>query len=142
MEDDRRINSHGIYSFIVCGQIYHKLNMTQNAECVIQRSQYGQLYFLDPNGATNERVNNPLNAGVSPALMKLPEHIIRACNGYVQGYIMMPEVEEKVNHRISTQGISPPYVKLLFRQPEQADHRRFNIPACYEVCAVFPPNVD
>ena len=61
MEDDRTIHSHGIYSFVVCGQVYHKMNMTahptQNIQGVFERPQYGQLYFLDPDNAVNERVH-------------------------------------------------------------------------------------
>ncbi|GBP88596.1 hypothetical protein EVAR_25095_1 [Eumeta japonica] len=49
VEDDRTINSRGIYSFIVCGQVYHKMNMaahpTQNDEGVFERPLHGQLYF-------------------------------------------------------------------------------------------------
>ncbi|GBP31298.1 hypothetical protein EVAR_31423_1 [Eumeta japonica] len=146
VEDDRTINSRGIYSFIVCGQVYHKMNMvahpTQNDEGVFERPLYGQLYFLDPDDAVNERVNHPLNSGISSSLMELLEYIIRARNGYVQGYRMMRDVEEDINRLSSAQCISPPYVKLLFRQPEQADRERYNIPVCNEVCAVFTLNAD
>lgn len=45
-----------------------------------------------------------------------------------------------MNRLTSAQGLPPPYVKLLFRLPDQADRKRFNIPACNEVCAVFTLN--
>ncbi|GBP88597.1 hypothetical protein EVAR_25096_1 [Eumeta japonica] len=54
---------------------------------------------------------------------------------------MMRDVED-INRLSFAQGISPPYVKLLFRQPEQADRGRYNIPVCNEVCAVFTLNAD
>lgn len=146
VEDDRTINSHGIYSFIVCGQVYHKMNMaahpTQNDVGVFERPQYGQLYFLDPDEAENERINHPFNSGITTSMMKLLEFIIRAQNRYAQGYIMMREVEDEMNRLTSAQGLPPPYVKLLFRLPDQADRRRFNIPACNEVCAVFTLSAD
>ncbi|GBP65114.1 hypothetical protein EVAR_5260_1 [Eumeta japonica] len=115
---------------------------TQNDEGVFERPLHGQLYFLDPDDAVNERVNHPLNSGISSSLMELLEYIIRARNGYVQGYRMMRDVEEDINRLSFAQGISPPYVKLLFRQPEQADRGRYNIPVCNEVCAVFTLNAD
>ena len=52
LEDDRTINSHGIYSFTVCGQIYHKINVathpTQNTQGDYERSHYRQFYFFRP----------------------------------------------------------------------------------------------
>lgn len=48
-----------------------------------------------------------------------------------------------MNRLTSAHGLlPPPYVKRLFRLPDEADHRRFNIPACNEVCAVFTLNAD
>ncbi|GBP60013.1 hypothetical protein EVAR_41295_1 [Eumeta japonica] len=112
VEDDRTINSRGIYSFIVCGQVYHKMNMaahpTQNDEGVFERPLHGQLYFLDPDDAVNERVNHPLNSGISSSLMELLEYIIRARNGYVQGYRMMRDVEEDINRLSFAQDIHLP----------------------------------
>ncbi|CAG5035773.1 unnamed protein product [Parnassius apollo] len=105
---------------------------TQNDFGVFERPLYGQLYFLDPDEAVNERVNHPLNSGITTSMMKLLEFIIRAHNRYVQGYIMMREVEDEMNRLTSAQGLPPPYVKLLFRVPDQVDRRRFNIPACNE----------
>jgi len=55
---------------------------------------------------------------------------------------MMREIEDEINRLDSAQGLSPSYVKLLFRLPNQVDRRRFNIPACNEVCAVFTLNAD
>lgn len=78
---------------------------TQNDVGVFERPQYGQLYFLDPDEAVNERVNHPLNSGITTSMMKLLEFIVRAQNRYAQGYIMMREVEDEMNRLTSAQGL-------------------------------------
>lgn len=89
----------------------------------------------------NERVNNPLNYGVSVPLMNLLETIIRLHNSFVQGF-MMTEVEEELNKHAAEERTEPSYVKLLFALPEAADHRRYIIPLQNDVCAVITLNAD
>ena len=71
--DDRTINSRNIFSFKVAGQIYHKINLSahppQSTESEIEPPSYGQMYFLDPNEAVEERLARPLNYGISHNLM-------------------------------------------------------------------------
>ena len=146
VDDNRTINNRGIYTFIAAGNVYHKINVaahpTQNSQGEFERPRYGQMYFLDNEDAVNERVNIPLNNGISVPLMNLLEGIIRSQNPFVQGFMMMREVEEEVNQRAAEERTEPPYVKLLFALPEGADHRRYNIPFQNDVCAVVTLNAD
>jgi len=141
---DRTINSYCIYSFIVCGQVYHKIYITahptQNDVGVFERPLYWQL--LNANEAVNQRDNNPFNSRTSTSTMELLEFIIPTKNLYVQGSVMMRQVEDEFSRLTSTQGLLPTYVKLLLRLTDQADGRSFNIPERNEVCAVFTLNAN
>ena len=146
VDDERNINNRGIYSYIASGQVYHKLNLaahpTQNSAGEFERPQYGQMYFLDNEDAVNERLLNPINHGISRDLLDLLEHILRSVNPFINGYMMMREVEKEANARAIAQGEQPPYIELLFAPPDLADPRRFNIPLQNEVCAVVTLTAD
>ena len=83
------INNRGIYSYIASGQVYHKINMaahpTQNSRGKFERPQYGQIYFLDNDDAVSERLNNPINHGISESLVNLLEQVIRSQNPFIEG---------------------------------------------------------
>ena len=122
VDDDRTINSHGIYSFLAAGQVYQKMNMavnpTQNVKGEFKSPQYGQMYFLDSDDAVTEQLKHPLNHEISQSLINLLEQIIRSTNYFAQTFMMMREVEEKVNRRATEEGHAPPYVRLIFTSPE------------------------
>ncbi|XP_055860289.1 uncharacterized protein LOC129921730 [Biomphalaria glabrata] len=146
VDDDRTINSHGIYSFIAAGMIYHKINLavhpTQNPNGDYERPQYGQLYFLDPDDAVNERIHHPYNSDINQDLMNRLEKIIRAVNCFAQAFKMMREVETETRQLASANRIAPPHVRLLFTNPDGFDIRRYNVPSSNEVCAVLTLNAD
>ena len=146
VDDDRTINNRGVYSYIAAGQVYHKFNIaahpTQNSEGIFERSQYGQLYFLDNEDAVNEHSNNSINHGISRDLLNLLEKVLRSVNPFVRGFMMMREVEDEINARAIAEGEEPPYVKLLFAIPDATDPKRFDIPQQNEVCAVVTLNAD
>ena len=111
VSDDRTINSRNIFSFKVAGQIYHKINLaahpSQTTEGEIEPPSYGQMYFLDPNEAVEERLAHPLNYGISHNLMNLLEEILRDSNDYAKGYEKMREVEDNSNQLAASLGQQP-----------------------------------
>ena len=72
------------------------------------------MYFLDNEDAVSERMNNPINHGISKDLLDLLEHILRSVNPFVNGYMIMREIEEEANLRAIAEGEQPPYIKLPF----------------------------
>lgn len=59
------------------------------------------MYFLDPDNSADEWLTRLLNYISSHKLIELSEHIIRALNGYAQGYMMMREVTAEINRELS-----------------------------------------
>lgn len=118
--DDRTFNNKGIHSFTVGGQVYHKMNIsaqpTENPEGEPERPRYGQMYFIDPEIAVTERMNEPepTNQGINYELMHVMEQIMRTQNPFSQAYMMMREVVDENNLRAADIGIQPPHVHLVF----------------------------
>ena len=51
-------------------------------------------------------------------------------------------MEDDINQRAAVLGLQPPNVQLIFTVPDGVDYRRFNPPACNEVCVVLTLNAD
>ena len=88
ISDNQTINSRNIFSFKVAGQIYHKINLaahpSQTTEGEIEPPSYGQMYFLDPNEAVEERLKHPLNYEISHSLMHLLEELLKESKDYTK----------------------------------------------------------
>ncbi|XP_054289208.1 uncharacterized protein LOC129004674 [Macrosteles quadrilineatus] len=144
--DDRTFNSKGIYTFTAGGQVYHKLNLAaqpvSNSEGDLERPRYGQMYFIDPETAVAERMNEPMNQGINQELIQILEEVMRSQNPFSQAFMMMREIVEENNQRAAALGVQPPHVHLLFAERAGDDPRRFNSPTYNEVAAVITLNAD
>ena len=70
---------------------------SQTTEGEIEPPLYGQMYFLNPNEAVEERLTHSLNHGISRDLMNILEEILRDTNDYAKGYGKVCEVDEDTN---------------------------------------------
>ncbi|XP_054287814.1 uncharacterized protein LOC129003542 [Macrosteles quadrilineatus] len=144
--DDRTFNSKGIYTFTAGRQVYHKLNLAaqpvSNSEGDLERPRYGQMYFIDPETAVAERMNEPMNQGINQELIQILEEIMRSQNPFSQAFTMMREIVEENNQRAEALGVQPPHVHLLFAERAGDDSRRFNSPTYNEVAAVITLHAD
>lgn len=64
MDDDKTINSHGIYTFVAASQLYHKIIIASNPieknKGKSERPQHGQMYSLESDDAVAERIKDLL----------------------------------------------------------------------------------
>lgn len=121
--------SGGPQAFIVQGQLYH---MTASAINVNDPQPiYSQLYFLDPEYATKERLANKYNEGCRPNIVKTIEDCLREINPYAQAYKTMKEVIDSTpTDKITT-------IEMWIVKDRTKDNRRYNLPTCNEVAAIF-----
>ena len=126
----------GPFSFRVQGQVY---SMVSSAVPENQCPSYGQLYFIDSEEATQIRINDQRNEQCDPSLFAELDHMIRSdCgNPYARMYANMKEKCDSESAAAATEGRRAMQVSLRFFKQEKSDLRRFNLPTCKEVAAVF-----
>ena len=75
LSDDRTINIRKFFSFKAAGQIYRRIDYcgtpTQTTQSDFGLPSYGQMYFLDPNEAVEERLAHTLSYWISRHIMIL-----------------------------------------------------------------------
>lgn len=125
----------GPYCFKIHGQVYHFAGPLHPDPG--QRPAFGQIYILDTDQATDERLGNPANADCDPAVMAELSSLLLRTNPYAQAYKMMAEVEEKENSEAAKEVRHPGCVRLIFDISTTKDPRRYNLPQANEVAVVF-----
>ncbi|KAK9679576.1 PIF1-like helicase [Popillia japonica] len=88
----REIPGQGPFVYAVQGQIYHHYS-----DININREQqnFGPVYYLDPEEAIQQRVNNAGENNVNPALIRLIEDELRNVNPYARVYNHLHRVYEE-----------------------------------------------
>ena len=109
-----------------------------------QNPSYGQLYFIDSAEARQLRVDDPRNEKCESSLFGELDNMIRVeCrNPYAQLYMTMKQKIECERLTAKREGREELKVSLRFFKQDKTDLRRYNMPTCKEVAAVFVCNDD
>ncbi|KAK9704013.1 hypothetical protein QE152_g28560 [Popillia japonica] len=73
----RNIPGNGPFVYAIQGQIYHHYS---DVNVNRDRQNYGPIYYLDPQEAIQQRINNAGEINVNPALIELIENELRDVN--------------------------------------------------------------
>uniref|UniRef100_UPI00358F89E5 uncharacterized protein n=1 Tax=Myxine glutinosa TaxID=7769 RepID=UPI00358F89E5 len=116
------------------GQPYH-LTSAQEAP-QDQTPQYAQLYILDTNEAMQQRLNDPRNEVLRPAVLQLLQNEILAVNQYAQQYQNMGQIlqRERQTAAANNQPVQP--VRMIIAKRPFQD-RRYDDPTTAEIAAVY-----
>lgn len=112
--------------FIVHGQVHHLTQNGLNGE----KPLYSQLYFLDPEFANDERMNNANNKPCKREIMQYISTILLEINPFAHAFKMMKQLLDENENSRST-------IQMWITKDRQQDPRRYNLPVANEVAAVF-----
>ena len=120
----------------ICGQIYHNVSSLypENND----KRNNGQLYILDNDLATNDRLNtiNDDNDIHSKTLSML-DNLLRSKNPYVHSYKMMYEVDQEGIAKCKDNNLQKREIQMILTRHPHKDKNRYNIAACNEVAVVL-----
>jgi hypothetical protein len=122
----------GVYAYKIHGQMYHRIStLHPNPN---QQHRYAQLYIIDSELALQERMNmiqpHPDDQEVFQEILDSLGRHLAQINPYARQYTSMQERERDYN--------PDTFRMYLSRQLTTFQHpRRFNLPACGEVAAIF-----
>ncbi len=119
--------STGPQAFVIHGQIYHLTSQSLESE---EKPVYAQLYMLDPEFATQERLHNEHNKDCREDIFEAINTILYDISPFAQAYSMMKDV-------LKEKGNEDHCVKMYITKDRQCDLRRYNLPVANEVAAVF-----
>ncbi|KAG5863313.1 hypothetical protein JTB14_024440 [Gonioctena quinquepunctata] len=94
----------GLWSFTICGQIYHFLDNIPNTQDLVQPC-LNKIYFLDVEDALMRR-NSFAKDMIDPTLMRIIELSLRNVNPYIQAYKTMgDELNERRAQNLEVENI-------------------------------------
>ncbi|XP_075188624.1 uncharacterized protein LOC142288848 [Anomaloglossus baeobatrachus] len=125
----------GPYCFKIHGQIYHRTG-TLHPE-MGQTPKYAQLYILDPNEATEQRLTVHENKKCNTEMMHQIAQLLQQINPFAAAYRMLKDVEAEEEQKAITYGTSMPSIVMAIKQERGQDPRRYNKPRISEVAVVF-----
>jgi len=101
---------YGPYCFRINGQIYHRSGAL-HPENDDQR-KFAQLYILDPEVASAQRLSLPENTNCNPILMNELSTFIAQNNPFADACKMLYEVENESIQDVKTNNLEPPKVSM------------------------------
>ncbi|XP_075194167.1 uncharacterized protein LOC142294949 [Anomaloglossus baeobatrachus] len=125
----------GPYCFKIHGQIYHRTG-TLHPE-MGQTPKYAQLYILDLNEATEQRLTVHENKKCNTEMMHQIAQLLQQINPFAAAYRMLKDVEAEEEQKAITYGTSMPSIVMAIKQERGQDPRRYNKPRISEVAVVF-----
>lgn len=129
----------GPYCFRIHGQIYHKATTLHPAPG--ERRKYAQLYILDPDEATNRRMNIAGNTNCNSSIMYTLGQFMSKHNQLAKAYKMLYEVEMEAENEARQKGIAPYSISMAIKYDRSMDKNRYNVPRANEVAVIFQ-NID
>ena len=133
------IPGHGPYCFKISGEVYHLatsallLNPTQPQQATPQPS-YGQLFALDPDGATAYRMSVATNSECNRMIMATIDQVLRQLNPYAAEYKRLHEVTQEEEARANGLAIPAIQYELRLMRNSRDDQRRYNLPTTNKEC--------
>jgi hypothetical protein len=126
---------YGPYCFRINGQIYHRSGAL-HPENDDQR-KFAQLYILDPDEATEQRMQITENSRCHRTLMQSLSEFMAENNPFAEACKMMFEVEKECLAEAALLGVEPPKISMAIVQDRNSDMRRYNAPKVNEVAVIF-----
>ncbi|XP_075207808.1 LOW QUALITY PROTEIN: uncharacterized protein LOC142312705 [Anomaloglossus baeobatrachus] len=102
-----------------------------------QTPKYAQLYILDPNEATEQRLTVHENKKCNMEMMHQIAQLLQQINPFEAAYRMLKDVEAEEDQRAITYGTTMPSIVMAIKQECGQDPRRYNKPRISEVAVVF-----
>ncbi|VDK42808.1 unnamed protein product [Cylicostephanus goldi] len=125
----------GPYCYRIHGQVYHFVGPLDPEPGT--RRQYGQLYILDTDDATAERLGNPANEGCDPLTMRELTAWFHTHNEYAASFKMMGDIVAEEERKAQLEQRAAPKIRMIFDSGRGFDRRRYNVPVTNEVAVVF-----
>ena len=135
---DSNLRPHDI--MVVQGEFMHN-SSTLHSNRADGLRQYGAVYTLDSEEATEERMRNPYNSGLEKDVLKLLGTMLDRCNPYSQAYKRMYELEQEL---IALYGDTMSRAVMYITGPKPHQHPgRFNtVSINSEIAIVYDPDAD
>ncbi|XP_021967368.1 uncharacterized protein LOC110862486 [Folsomia candida] len=125
---------YGPYCYRIHGQIYHRAGTLHPEEG--EPRKYAQLYILDPDEATSQRLNEPSNVACKNHVMSNLLDIMKD-NPFARAFKMLHEFEKEEKIKEQSQGHLAKEVTMAIVNDRALDNRRYNMQTCNEVAIIF-----
>lgn len=126
---------YGPYCFRIHGQIYHRSGALHPDND--DRRQFAQLYILDPDEASEQRMQMRPNSTCNRDLMALLSSFMTDNNPFADACKMLCEVEQECLAEAALRNTLPTTVSLAIIHDRNDDQRRYNAERSNEVAFVF-----
>ncbi|XP_021959696.1 uncharacterized protein LOC110855595 [Folsomia candida] len=124
----------GPYCFRIHGQIYHRTGRLHPEGS--EPRKYAQIYILDQEQATAQRMNQPANASCKERIMTKLFDIMQH-NDLAKAYKMLYEVEQEEKDKAAREGRVENQISMAILQNRNSDPRRYNVQRSNEVAVIF-----
>ena len=125
----------GPYCFRIHGQIYHRAGALHPDEGAPRK--YAQLFILDDEVASRQRMTLPENAGCDPQLMTELTAYISSNNPFTRATKMLYEVELEAQEAARLQNLPKSVIYMTITKSHEDDPRRYNAARVNEVAMIF-----
>ncbi|UYV67933.1 hypothetical protein LAZ67_5002532 [Cordylochernes scorpioides] len=126
---------YGPYCFRIQGQIYHRTGTLHPEDG--EGRKFAQLYILDTEVATEERLKLKENQGCNKDLMNAVATLLQQINTFTEAYRMLGDVEKEEERKAKENNTELPSIVMAIKQDRKQDHRRYNNPRVSEVAVIF-----
>lgn len=123
---------HGPYCFRVHGQVYHQTGALHPKAG--ERRQFAQIYILDPEEQTNQRLGILANTGCRPEIGDELGQFFNLNNRFAKSYKMMRDVELEF---ALAEGRELRDINMSIVTGRGDDKRRYNAPRVNKVAIIF-----
>ncbi|UYV73842.1 hypothetical protein LAZ67_11001095 [Cordylochernes scorpioides] len=126
---------YGPYCFRIQGQIYHRTGTLHPEDG--EGRKFAQLYILDTEVATEERLKLKENQGCNKDLMNAVATLLHQINPFTEAYRMLGDVEKEEERKAKENNTELPSIVMAIKQDRKQDHRRYNNPRVSELTQQF-----
>ncbi|UYV64281.1 hypothetical protein LAZ67_3000144 [Cordylochernes scorpioides] len=126
---------YGPYCFRIQGQIYHRTGTLHPEDG--EGRKFAQLYILDTEVATEERLKLKENQGCNKDLMNSVATLLHQINPFTEAYRMLGDVEKEEERKAKENNTEMPSIVMAIKQDRKQDHRRYNNPRVSKVAVIF-----
>lgn len=125
----------GHRAYTVHGQVYHFSGDLLPADGA--NAQFAQLYIIDADEATEQRMKSREREGCDAGLMKMLSDIIASISPLARSYKMMKRVVDEEEERSQLLHTVSRKVVMTLGTSKNYDRHKHNVPAENEIAAVF-----
>lgn len=127
---------NGPQSYRIHGQVFHQ------SSALLPRAghppAFAQLYIIDTAEALEHRKRNLQGMGYSEELLRVLSELMHSISPFVESYVTMKEIVKEEERLAKETGQQIRDVTMVFDNRKGGfDRRRYNVPMCNEIAAVF-----